>query len=123
MLGKLYRAAISRNMSKYTYLHSTPNDVDIYIEEFDKRTKAEAEIAFERMKYSAWLSGLYVQNAVASVMSKRAKYPKKPYGEEDSNTIVCTEDMTEEEKQLAAEMLFQNLQEMQNSFERSKANG
>ena len=27
----------------------------------------------------AWLNGLYNQNAVASIFSKSAKYPKKPF--------------------------------------------
>lgn len=31
------------------------------------------------MNLTAWTHGLYVQNAVASVLSKNAKYPKKPH--------------------------------------------
>ena len=30
------------------------------------------------MNLSAWLNGLYVQNAIASVFAKNARYPKKP---------------------------------------------
>ena len=31
-----------------------------------------------RMNLEAWVNGLYVQHAIASVLSKRAKYPAKP---------------------------------------------
>lgn len=105
-------------MSKDTFFHSTPADIDIFIEEHDKRIEAEQKIQFERMKYAAWLNGLYVQNAVASVMSKKAKYPKKPYGEKDDETIVCTEDMSAEQKEAVINLLFGNLEEMQHDFER-----
>lgn len=100
-------------MTKKEFFHSTPNDIDIFIDQYDKMKKREMEMAFENMKYTAWLSGLYVRAAVASVMSKKAKYPKKPFGEEQQiQHIEVTEDMSEEEKQKAREQLANNLTEL-----------
>lgn len=113
-------------MSKQSFFHGTPNDISIYIEEYDKRVKAETEAQYERLKYGSWLQGLYIRSAVASVLSKRAKYPKRPYGEEDNNgngEINCTEDMSEEQKQDALNRFFGNLEEMQKQFERTKGTG
>lgn len=106
-------------MSKHDFFHSTPNDIEIFMEEYDKRYKTEAEIAFDRMRYSAWLAGLYVQQAVASVLSKRAKYPTKPYGDEDNKVIEATEDMSEEQKDVARKALLESLLSMQDSFNKS----
>lgn len=91
----------------------------MFITSFDKRMKTEAEANFERMKYTAWLNGMYVRIAVASCLSKKAKYPKQPYGEdEQKDVIVATEDMSEEEKAEATTLFFNNLFEMQNDFEK-----
>lgn len=100
-------------MTKKEFFHSTPNDIDIFIDQYDKMKKREMEISFENMKYTAWLSGLYVRAAVASVMSKKSKYPKKPFGEEQQiQHIEVTEDMSEEEKQKARDQLANNLMEL-----------
>lgn len=107
-------------MSKHDFFHSTPNDIYLFIDEHDKRYKAEAEAEFERIKYSSWLSGLYVQVAVASVLSKKTKYPKHPYGDEESENIVinATEDMSEEAKSAARNALLESLIGMQRDFEK-----
>lgn len=100
-------------MSKKEFFHSTPNDIDVFIDQYDKLKKHEAEADFERMKYSAWLTGLYVRTAVASVLSKKAKYPKQPFGEEQQiQHIEVTEDMSEEEKEKAREQLASNLMDL-----------
>ena len=108
-------------MTKHDFFHGTPKDVEVFITSFDKRIKTEAEATFERMKYTAWLNGMYVRIAVASCLSKKAKYPKQPYGEEEQkDVIVATEDMTEEQKAEATTLFFNNLFEMQNDFEKYK---
>ena len=100
-------------MSKKEFFHSTPNDIDVFIDQYDKLKKHEAEADFERMKYSAWLTGLYVRTAVASVLSKKAKYPKQPFGEEQQiQHIEVTEDMSEEEKQKAREEFTKNMMDL-----------
>ena len=74
MLGRLYKAAISRGMSKHDYFHSTPNDIEIFIREYDSRKKSEIKIKTEENEYSAWLNGLYIRMAVASVLNGKNKY-------------------------------------------------
>lgn len=32
-----------------------------------------------KTNFKAWLQGVYIQNAVASVLSKNARYPSKPF--------------------------------------------
>lgn len=109
-------------MSKHDFMHGTPHDVELFIDFYDKRVRSEAEASFERMKYAAWLNGLYVRIAVGSVLSKRGKYPKEPYDSknEQNEHIVAREDMSEEEKERLTGMFFDNLIEMQNSFNEAK---
>lgn len=46
---------------------------------FEKAYELEMEAKQNAENLKAWLNGLYNQNAVASVFSKNAKYPKKPF--------------------------------------------
>lgn len=32
-----------------------------------------------KTNFSAWLNGVYIQNAIASVFSKNCRYPQKPF--------------------------------------------
>lgn len=109
-------------MSKHDFMHGTPHDIELFIDFYDKRVKSEAEASFERMKYASWLNGLYVRLAVASVFSKKGKYPKEPYGNENATQdhIEAREDMSDEEKEQLTQMFFDNLLEMQDSFNNSK---
>lgn len=63
---------------------SSPKDLEPYKKAFEKRQEYD--------NYLAWVQGLYIQNAVASIMSKKVKYPKKPFGIEEQNDL--TEDET-----------------------------
>jgi len=114
MLGRLYKAAISRGMSKHDYFHSTPNDIEIFIREYDSRKKSEIKIKTEEIEYSAWLNGLYVRLAVSSVLNgKKVKYPKKPLEKNEPQiNIEVTEDMTENEKDKIREQFAENMREL-----------
>lgn len=46
---------------------------------FEKAYEMKLESRQNSMNLEAWLKGLYTQHAVASIMSKRAKYPQKPF--------------------------------------------
>lgn len=46
---------------------------------FEKAYTLEMESRQNAMNLKSWLDGLYNQNAVASIFSKNAKYPKKPF--------------------------------------------
>lgn len=46
---------------------------------FEKAYSMKLEAKQNRMNLDNWLQGLYNQHAIASVLSKRAKYPQKPF--------------------------------------------
>ena len=118
MLGDAYKAALRYGMTKHEYMHSTPHDVDLFLQVKSDDEKQKADI----MNYTAWLNGLYVVRAVASVMSKKSKYPKRPISDKDSefvDSIVVTEDMSEEAKEQTRQLFLGNLLEMQNDFNRT----
>ena len=89
------------------------------MDEYDKRKRNEAELNFERMKYNAWLSGLYVQLAVGSCLSKKCKYPKEPFGEDDVQDAVIEvrENATQEEIVSAEENFFERIMILQRQAE------
>lgn len=109
-------------MSKYTFLHSTPKDLDIFLDGKLEEDKFEAK----RSDYNAWLNGFYIRLAVSSVLSKKAKYPKRPIDSQDEDSfeendhIVATEAMSEEEKERTRQLFLQNLQSMQKQFEEGR---
>ena len=58
-----------------TFWHLNPRK----LKPFEKAYEMELESRQNAENLKAWLNGLYNQNAVASVLSKGAKYPKKPF--------------------------------------------
>lgn len=106
-------------MTKREFMRSTPNDVYLFLEQNQKRIEAEQKQRAELIDHQAWLTGAYVQRAVASVMSKRAKYPKEPFTQKKPSKMVAHEHMTAEEKQTMIDQLFSNLDEMKGKFEAS----
>jgi hypothetical protein len=50
---------------------------------FVKAKEEEMKVKSMVMNNEAWLIGLYVQSAIASVFSKSYKYPKQPTGSDD----------------------------------------
>lgn len=104
-------------MTKHEFLHSTPRDIQIFLDSARK----DDELRAKREDYIAWQTGAYIRFAVASVLNgKKNKYPKRPFSEqnkEHSESIVATEEMSEEEKERTRQLFLGNLKEMQRSFE------
>ena len=48
------------------------------LEPFEKAAEMEQKAMQARLNLTAWVSGVYVQHAVAACFSKSAKYPQKP---------------------------------------------
>lgn len=48
------------------------------LEPFQKAAEMEQKAMQARLNLTAWVSGVYVQHAVASCFSKGARYPQKP---------------------------------------------
>lgn len=101
-------------MSKHDFFHSTPNDIDIYIKEYDARYEREIKLKAEEIEYSSWLNGMYVRIAVASALNgKKVKYPKKPLDSKNvPQNIEVTEDMSEEEKEKVRQQFADNMREL-----------
>ena len=50
--------------------------------------------------YQSWVSGAYVQIAIASALSSKVSYPKKPFGSDDKKELLpekIYDEKTEEE--------------------------
>lgn len=121
MLGDIYKAAIRYGMRKRDYFHSTPSDIDVFITQKAEQEKNAIDRQNDLLDYQAWLNGLYVSRAVAAVLNgRKSPYPKVPLSQKDKNHIVATEDMSQEEKDKATQLLFGNLEEMQKQFEMSQ---
>ena len=105
-------------MNKRDFFHSTPKEIEIFLDGKAEQKKAEAKTS----EYLAWIQGYYVRLAVLSVLNgRKAKYPSRPLSEENQNYgnsdyIVATEAMSEEEKERTRTLFLENLQEMQRSF-------
>lgn len=62
-------------VSYETFWHLNPRK----LKPIEKAYEMKMESRQAQMNLESWLQGLYVQNAVASVLAKNAKYPKKPF--------------------------------------------
>lgn len=105
-------------MSKREYFHSTPADVDLFLDEKAKERKEQFEREDKLHDYLAWLHGVYTMKAVAAVLNgRKSRYPKEPLSQkQQSEVIVATEDMSDEQKQILTDQFFANLEEMQHQF-------
>ena len=71
---------------------------------FEKAYEMEIESRQNSMNLESWLNGLYNQNAVASVFSKNAKYPTKPFDIFGKQKAKTPEEEFEEFKMYAEQM-------------------
>lgn len=66
-----------------------------------------------KTNFSAWLTGVYIQNAIASVFSKNCRYPQKPFemtsAEENSeDKLKSSEETIKERSRIIHQMLNKN---------------
>ena len=71
---------------------------------FEKAFEQEIEARQNAKNLEAWLHGLYNQNAIASVMSKNARYPTKPFDIFGKAKPKTPEEEAEEFKMYAEQM-------------------
>lgn len=93
-------------MSKKEFLHSTMRDVNIRIENY----KEEKEYEVKKMEHLAWMTGAFMQHAIAAAFSKKAKYPESPLKEKE--VVVEDMELTEEEKEEWRKRLLSKLHGM-----------
>ena len=89
-------------MSYREFMHSTMTDIRQRIEVYREDKVNEAK----ELEFKAWLSGLYVRNAITSSFSKKSKYPENPLNREEPIDI---EKMTEDELIDAQEQALKKL--------------
>ena len=81
-------AAIWFGMTEDVYSELNPECMYIYQDAYIK----EKEEQVKMLDVAAYYQGLYVQQAVASCFSKRAKYPKKPLSLEPKKKALSGEE-------------------------------
>lgn len=79
-------------MSYRDFMHSTMTDIRQRIEVYREDKENEAK----ELEFKAWLSGLYVRNAITSSFNKKSKYPDNPLKVKE--VVVTDMVLTEEEK-------------------------
>ena len=82
------------HVSYETFWHLNPRK----LKPIEKAYSMEMESKQNAMNLDAWLHGVYVSHSVASVMSKNAKYPKKPFELFSSHKKTVQEEGMEFEK-------------------------
>lgn len=55
------------------------------LQPFVKAKEQEIELRTKMVNYEAWLNGLYIRQAIASVFSKNGKYPEQPIADGSSD--------------------------------------
>lgn len=60
-------------------MHTTIRDLQARIKAYYEAQKERQETELDNIEYQTWLTGLYVQRAVGSVLSSKCKYPEKPF--------------------------------------------
>lgn len=61
-------------MTEKEFRHSTLSEINLRL----KRYKEEKEYKAKEIEHQAWLSGVFVMNAINCCFSKNAKYPENP---------------------------------------------
>lgn len=66
-------------MSINGFWYEDPYLLEVYSKAYELKLKDSAEQWKVKTNFKAWLYGVYIQNAVTSVLSKNARYPSKPF--------------------------------------------
>jgi hypothetical protein len=94
----------------------TPKEINVYIDVFNEKVEEKAE----NDEYNAWVSGMYVRDAIANALGgKKFPYPEKPYSENED--LSNDENQKEEKLQKQREAFLGKLIAMQKNFELEKA--
>lgn len=101
-------------MTEKEFRHSTMRDINLRL----KAYKQEKEYKEKEIEYKSWLTGFYVQCAISSCFSKKAKYPENPLKQK---VVVENMDLTEEEKERYRREFLERLQRMEKKFNKEKS--
>ncbi len=101
-------------ISQKEFMKMTPSNLKLEISAYWNRQKNN----WERAEYQAWLSGLYVMNAIGASFSKKHKYPKNPM--EQKQIVQEDLELTEQQKDYYRDQFVKRLQRMEKRFNKSK---
>lgn len=77
-------AAIHYGISYDTFWNLNPKIMGIYQDAYIKKLEEQREL----INYTAWIQGQYNLASIGAAMSKKVKYPQKPFGfKEKSNGL------------------------------------
>lgn len=66
--------AIRSGVPMTDFYNLTPKIINVYAKEYERKTQEECDL----LEYSAWLHGLYVQNAIVSAFVEEVSYSENP---------------------------------------------
>lgn len=75
LINKVYLPqALSIGVGYKDFWELTPKKLQPFV----KAKEQEIELRTKMVNYEAWLNGLYIRQAIASIFSKNGKYPEQP---------------------------------------------
>lgn len=87
-------------MSKRDFLHCTIKEFQLRLKAWRNQKEDEINQKSKLIDYQSWVSGAYVQIAIASALSSKVSYPKNPFGSDDKKELLpekIYDEKTEEE--------------------------
>lgn len=106
-------------MTKYEFLHSTPNDISIRI----KIKTEEIEEHIKETEHISWMIGVYVREAIVSAFpgKKKIQYPESPLEKRNKTTKEISKKSGKTEKELQQELMYMSLRVRQANANIAKA--
>lgn len=74
------------------FWYEDPSLLSAYSKAYELRLKDSIDKWKMKVNFTAWINGVYIQSAVASVLSKNVHFPQKPFD------LFETETMTQQQK-------------------------
>lgn len=102
--------AINLGLSSTQFWHEDPYLLISYAKAHEIKMKEEAIEWKLKINFKAWLNGVYIQNAIASVFSKNHHYPQKPFEmldteENSEDKLKSSEEAIKERSRIIHQML------------------
>lgn len=66
--------AIRSGVPMSEFYNLTPTIINVYVKEYERKAQEECDL----IRYSAWLQGAYVRDAIVSTFSEKVSYPENP---------------------------------------------
>lgn len=113
--------ALNWGLSHNDFWYEEPYLLISYAKSHELKLKDSAEEYKIKTNFNAWLEGVYIQNAIASVFSKNSKYPQKPFDISEKEELQETDfKNSEEEIKQRSKAIHQMLNKNQSFTENHK---